>query len=158
MKEQPGYDPSGYNAYVHIKGADSYYADDLKRLGTEIRDRLGLRSVSYSSIYFSVSRTIQPENILQLTAVVLVVMLGGSMVIRSIFRISVLEKIQNYGQLRTLGATKRQIKRLVRRESRFLALMGIPIGILAGIVIGTLLASNLFASGFSLKLIWLLHW
>lgn len=92
MKEQPGYDPSGYNAYVHIKGADSYYADDLKRLGTEIRDRLGLRSVSYSSIYFSVSRTIQPENILQLTAVVLVVMLGGSMVIRSIFRISVLEK------------------------------------------------------------------
>lgn len=103
LKEQPGYDPSGYNAYVHIKGADSYYADDLKRLGTEIRDRLGLRSVSYSSIYFSVSRTIQPENILQLTAVVLVVMLGGSMVIRSIFRISVLEKIQNYGQLRTLG-------------------------------------------------------
>lgn len=74
--------------------------------------------MSYSSIYFSVSRTIQPENILQLTAVVLVVMLGGSMVIRSIFRISVLEKIQNYGQLRTLGATKRQIKRLVRQIGR----------------------------------------
>lgn len=151
LKEQPSYDPSGYNAYVHIKEADSYYADDLKRLGTEIRDRLGLRSVSYSSIYFSVSRTIQPETILQLTAVVLAVMLGGSMVIRSIFRISVLEKIQNYGQLRTLGATRRQIQRLVRRESRFLSLIGIPIGILAGIVIGTLLASNLFASGFSLE-------
>ena len=65
LKEQPGYDPSGYNAYVHIKGADSYYVDDLKRLGTNIRDRLGLRSMSYSSIYFSVSRTIHPENILQ---------------------------------------------------------------------------------------------
>lgn len=151
LKEQPGYAPNSYNAYVHFKGADDYNADDLKNLGAEIRDRLGLRSVSYSSIYFSVSRTIQPENVLQLTAVVLVVMLGGSMVIRSIFRISVLEKIQSYGQLRTLGATKRQIKRLVRRESRFLALMGIPIGILAGIVIGTLLASNLFASGFSLE-------
>ncbi|WP_418668011.1 FtsX-like permease family protein [Allofournierella sp.] len=151
LKEQPGYDPSGYNAYVHFKGADGYNADDLKNLGMEIRDRLGLRSVSYSSIYFSVSRTIQPENILQLTAVVLVVMLGGSMVIRSIFRISILEKIQSYGQLRTLGATKRQIKRLVRRESRFLSLLGIPIGVLAGIAIGTLLATNLFASGFSLK-------
>ena len=65
LKEQPGYDPSGYNAYVHIKGADSYYVDDLKRLGTNIRDWLGLRSMSYSSIYFSVSRTIHPENILQ---------------------------------------------------------------------------------------------
>lgn len=92
LKEQPGYAPNSYNAYVHFKGADDYNADDLKNLGAEIRDRLGLRSVSYSSIYFSVSRTIQPENVLQLTAVVLVVMLGGSMVIRSIFRISVLEK------------------------------------------------------------------
>lgn len=151
LKEQPSYNPSGYNAYVHFKGADDYNADDLKNLGAEIRDRLGLRSVSYSSIYFSVSRTIQPENVLQLTAVVLVVMLGGSMVIRSIFRISILEKIQSYGQLRTLGATRRQIKRLVRRESRFLSLIGIPIGILAGISIGTLLATNLFASGFSLE-------
>lgn len=151
LKEQPGYDPGKYNAYVHFKEADSYKADDLKDLGAEIRDRLGLRSVSYSSIYFSIGRTIQPEEILQLGAVVLAVVLGGSMVIRNIFRISILEKIQSYGQLRTLGATKRQILRLVRRESRFLALIGIPIGILAGIVTGTLLASNLFASGFSME-------
>ena len=151
LKEQPGYDPGKYNAYVHFKEADSYKADDLKDLGAEIRDRLGLRSVSYSSIYFSIGRTIQPEEILQLGAVVLAVVLGGSMVIRNIFRISILEKIQSYGQLRTLGATKRQIQRLVRRESRFLALIGIPIGILAGIVTGTLLASNLFASGFSME-------
>ena len=151
LKKQPDYNPSGYNAYVHFKGADGYNADDLKDLGAEIRDRLGLRSVSYSSIYFSVSRTIQPEEILQLGAVALAVVLGGSMVIRSIFRISILEKIQSYGQLRTLGATKRQIQRLVRRESRFLTLIGIPIGILTGIITGTLLASNLFASGFSLE-------
>lgn len=151
LKEQPDYNPSGYNAYVHFKGADGYNADDLKDLGAEIRDRLGLCSVSYSSIYFSASRTIQPEEILQLGAVALAVVLGGSMVIRSIFRISILEKIQSYGQLRTLGATKRQIQRLVRRESRFLTLIGIPIGILTGIITGTLLASNLFASGFSLE-------
>ena len=49
LKEQPGYDPGKYNAYVHFKEADSYKADDLKDLGAEIRDRLGLRSVSYSS-------------------------------------------------------------------------------------------------------------
>lgn len=151
LQEQPDYNPNGYNAYVHFEGADDYQADDLKNLGMEIRDRLGLRSVSYSSIYFSVSRTIQPEIILQLAAVMLVVALGGSMVIRSIFRISILEKIRSYGQLRTLGATKRQIQQLVRRESRILSLIGIPIGILAGIITGTLLASNLFASGFSLE-------
>ena len=151
LREQPAYRPDGYNAYVHIQGADDYQADDLKALGMEIRDRLGLRAVSYSSIYFSVSRTVQPEVILQLAAVILAVVLGGSMVIRSIFRISILEKIRSYGQLRTLGATKGQIQRLVRRESRFLSMIGIPVGTLAGIAAGTVLASNLFASGFSLK-------
>lgn len=30
LKEQPGYDPGKYNAYVHFKEADSYKADDLK--------------------------------------------------------------------------------------------------------------------------------
>ncbi|MFR8337649.1 MAG: hypothetical protein ACLVAW_13780 [Eisenbergiella massiliensis] len=35
-----------------------------------------------------------------------VVLTGGCVVIQSIFRISIHDKIQSFGQLRTLGATK----------------------------------------------------
>ncbi len=37
--------------------------------------------------------------------------------ILSDFRISVNDKIQSYGQLRTIGATSRQLRRIVKKES-----------------------------------------
>lgn len=45
-----------------------------------------------------------------------VVLTGGCVVIQSIFRISIHDKIQSFGQLRTLGATKKQIMRMVKKR------------------------------------------
>ena len=70
------------------------------------------------------------------------VLAGGYVVIQSIFRISVNDKIQSYRQLRTIGATPRQIRRIVKKESGRLGGIGILIGILLG---GGLL---LFPKGF----------
>ena len=50
-------------------------------------------------------------------------------VIQSIFRISINDKIQSYGQLRTIGTTPKQIRRIVKKEGRFLGWAGIGIGI-----------------------------
>ena len=72
------------------------------------------------------------------------VLIGGYVVIQSIFRISVQDKIQSYGQLRTIGATSKQIRRIVKRESRRLGSVGISLGVLLG-VLGRLL---LFPRGF----------
>ena len=66
------------------------------------------------------------------------------MVIQSIFRISIQDKIQSYGQLRTIGATPKQIRRIVKRESRRLGGTGILLGVLLGIGGGLLL----FPKGF----------
>ena len=41
-----------------------------------------------------------------------------------------------FGQLRTLGMTKRQIKRMARKEGRLYALTGIPLGLVIGALIG----------------------
>ncbi len=56
--------------------------------------------------------------------------------IYSIFYISVASNIRNYGQLRTIGTTKRQIKKMVYREGKLLAAAGISIGLIIGNVIG----------------------
>lgn len=42
--------------------------------------------------------------------------LGAWVVIQSIFRISINDKIKSYGQLRTIGATKKQIIRVVKKR------------------------------------------
>ena len=52
--------------------------------------------------------------------------------IKNSFDISITEKIKQYGMLRSIGATKKQIKRNVFFEASILGLIGIPLGLLLG--------------------------
>lgn len=45
-------------------------------------------------------------------------------------QISIINNIRNYGQLRTIGATQKQVKNVVKREGRFLGFIGILFGIM----------------------------
>lgn len=76
----------------------------------------------------------------------MIILIAGVMVIYSVFYISVTGKTRQYGQLRTLGMTKKQVRKLVRREGLFLALRAAPIGIL----LGALVSWGLKPGGFSL--------
>ena len=82
----------------------------------EIAAQFGSAHVGMNSNYFaSNSKSIDSVTVFGIAALVLA---GGYVVIQSIFRISVNDKIQSYGQLRTIGATPRQIRRIVKKESR----------------------------------------
>ncbi len=63
----------------------------------------------------------------------------GYMIINNVFQISVAGDIQRYGLLKTIGTTNRQIRRIVLWEALILAFFSIPIGLLIGSFIGTLL-------------------
>ncbi|KWX77290.1 ABC transporter permease [Paenibacillus jilunlii] len=62
----------------------------------------------------------------------LLITMAATFMIASSFNMSVLERTQFFGLLRCLGATKKQIKRYIRREGLRYCLKGIPIGLLAG--------------------------
>ena len=79
-----------------------------------------------------------------MAGVIALVLIGGYIVIQSIFRISINDKIQSYGQLRTIGATPKQIKRIVKNEGRKLGSIGILIGTVLGVCGGFLLFSKGF--------------
>ncbi len=72
-----------------------------------------------------------------LTAAILFVLvtMAGTFMIASSFNMSVMERTQFFGMLRCLGATKRQIKKYIRREGLLYCLKAIPIGLLTGTAI-----------------------
>lgn len=77
-----------------------------------------------------------------LAAIALLLLLIGAtgyMIINNVFQISVAGDIQRYGLLKTIGTTNRQIRRIVLWEALILAFLSIPIGLLIGAFIGTLL-------------------
>lgn len=66
--------------------------------------------------------------------------------IKNSFDISITEKIKQYGMLRSIGATKKQIRKNVFFEATVLGLIGIPLGLLLGILASYILIiiSNFF--------------
>ena len=84
------------------------------------------------------------ETVLTVLLVGLVLIGVCSLVIYNIFFISVMNNVTSFGQLRTLGATKKQIKRIISKEGNCLALRFIPLGCIAGGMLSFLIDRTAF--------------
>lgn len=73
--------------------------------------------------------------------------------IKNSFDISITEKTKQYGMLRSIGATKKQIKKNVFYEATILGIIGIPLGILSGFIASYILiiVSNHFLQSMLLQ-------
>ena len=82
---------------------------------------------------------IQPGTVVAVGCFVLLFMICGYLLIYNIFDISVMQDVQQYGLLRTIGCSTRQIKRVVNRQAVWLTLIGLPIGLIAGFFVSWML-------------------
>ena len=65
--------------------------------------------------------------------VIVIIIFTSAFCIKNSFDISVTERIKEYGELSSVGATKKQIRKSVYYEAFILGLIGIPLGILSGL-------------------------
>lgn len=65
---------------------------------------------------------------------ILIIMFGSISLIYNAFSISVSERTKQFGLLASIGATKRQLINSVLFESLFLSIIGIPLGMLSGLL------------------------
>ena len=63
-------------------------------------------------------------------------MFCGYLLIYNVFDMGVTNDVRQYGLLRTIGMTPKQVKGLVRKQAMYLFLIGTPIGVLLGILLG----------------------
>ena len=143
LKEWDGFNPAGYRAYAHFKNSIQLDEELMTSYCREIAEEYQLPMPKMNSKYFAYAS--KSFDFLPIVGVIAIVLIGGYIVIQSIFRISINDKIQSYGQLRTIGATPKQIKRIVKREGRKLGSIGILIGTVLGVCGGFLL----FPKGFN---------
>jgi ABC-type antimicrobial peptide transport system permease subunit len=62
-----------------------------------------------------------------------IILIAGALTIYSIYYVSLINKVQEFGKLAALGATKRQIRQIILRENLIVAGLSIPAGLLIGI-------------------------
>jgi len=69
-----------------------------------------------------------------LAIIIGIVVISTIAVIYNSFQISVVERIKQFGLLRAVGTTPRQIRKIVLREATILAAIAIPLGLICGII------------------------
>ena len=74
--------------------------------------------------------------------VALIVVFFSVLVIYNIFQVGLAQKIQEYGKIRALGATKKQMKKLVFREGMMLAVPCVPAGLIVGTAVSVILINT----------------
>lgn len=95
--------------------------------------------------------------------VIVIIIISSVFSIKNSFSISVTERFKQYGMLRSVGATKKQIKRSVLFEGLCLGLVGIPLGILSGLlavfilikIVGLILEPSLNGITFAFYINWI---
>lgn len=124
--------------YVGLKSAQNMSEEEAASYANTLAQKLGISDdhVIVRSTYFNIKNENRGSDMLFYFLIGFITFIGSGIVIYSIFYISVAGNIRSYGQLRTIGTTKRQIKKMVYREGKILAAIGIPIGLVIGNVIG----------------------
>ncbi len=86
------------------------------------------------------------RELLPMAICMVLVFVSGYLIIYNIFQISVAADIRFYGRLKTLGATKRQLKKIIYSQARRLCLVGIPLGLVIGHFLGAVLVPFMITS------------
>lgn len=77
---------------------------------------------------------VDPATIPVIVGIMLIVVLAGIITIYSVCYVSMNQRVREFGKLKAIGATKRQLRQIVLREGMGVALFAIPIGLLIGTV------------------------
>ena len=92
-----------------------------------------------------ISGNFDPITFAAIAVLLLLIIFTGYLIIYNVFQISVTHDIRFYGLLKTIGTTGKQLKRVIRQQALLLSLVGIPVGLLLGFVIGNKLTPVIMA-------------
>ena len=123
-------------------GQVNLYSDrEIEKTMDQILEDTGLTELEYgvNLAYDPDMNRMAAQESLPMYLGMILVFVAGYLIIYNIFQISVTTDIQFYGKLKTLGMTARQLKRLIYGQAGRLCLLGIPVGMVLGYLLGMVL-------------------
>ena len=126
-----------YNIYFTLNDSANVSMNNIEPVIKQIAASCGIeeKNVIVNDLYLQ--WVLQPsyETIAVCGVLIIAIVLFSVVVIYNIFQVGIANKIQEYGKIKALGATKKQMKQLIFREGIFLTFFSIPVGLLFGFLI-----------------------
>ncbi len=143
-EKNPSMKAAEYTALVRIAGASDMESSGFESVVYQMAEDYGVKRQDVN-INGTFEESLRDDNTagFAIAFVSFFIMAASGIVIYSIFYLSVVSRIQQIGQLQTIGMTAKQIKKMVRREGGYLCAAAIP----AALILGGLLAYILQPEG-----------
>lgn len=127
---------SSINISEQMEKTESDLGYSWETSGKENSVRYGVNP-GYTSV--RMGENMDVTTIISIIAFLVLVILTGYLIIYNIFQISVTGDIRFYGLLKTIGVTPKQLKSIIRHQALLLCIVGIPVGLMIGYGIGSIL-------------------
>lgn len=126
-----------YVASFRLSDGVSVNMDNDEEVIQNLGKKIGVpkKNVQVNTYYLMWALDPGTETIAGCAMIAVLVILFSVVVIYNIFQVGITQKIQEYGKLKALGMTRKQLKQVIGREGMFLAVIGVPIGLLLGYLI-----------------------
>lgn len=126
-----------YDAVIRVTGEGQLNYDEICQKISSVAEDIGISEnyVNINKDYLVVATDPGTETIQIVTAVALLIVVFSGMVIYSIYYVGVITDVQEIGKLKAIGASKKQIRKLLLREGMFISAVSIPAGLILGFLI-----------------------
>lgn len=134
-----GYSNINFN-FSHSWDIEGQLIEVLERNGYDVDQ------VAYGINWGYSASQVDWQSIALVVGILIIIMLSGYLIIYNVFYINVTGEIHEYGLLKTIGTTAKQLKQLVRRQAVILSFVGIPMGMILGTVLSKILLPVILGS------------
>lgn len=120
--------------------------DKIETLGEELG--INKNSIKINALFLMSELNPGTEVIMTCILIMAMVIFVSIIVIYNIFHVGMIQRIKEYGKIKAMGATKKQLRKIILKEGSILAGVTIPLGIIAGILVTYCIYNFLFLRGF----------
>ena len=122
-----------YRFLFQINDTENPTTDEIEEKIKQIAGQFGIaeNDININQDYLG-ANYVDPAVLPGIIGIMLIIMLAGVITIYSIYYVSMNQKIQEFGRLKAIGATKRQVKQIILKEGLCVAFLAIPLGLLIG--------------------------
>ncbi|MBO5302819.1 MAG: ABC transporter permease [Lachnospiraceae bacterium] len=131
-----------YRFFFQVKGTEkNILTDEIEERIENIALQFGIeeKQIKINNEYLA-ANYIDAAFVSIITGIMLIIVFAGIITIYSIYYVSMGERIQEFGKIKAIGATKQQIRQIVLWEGLAVAMIAVPITI----IVGTVLAKSVF--------------
>ena len=124
-------------AYTRLN-TDSINSGDILDFAEKVIENTGIveEQINLTEYFAVMSGAIKSGIPIPVPLLALLTAVLAATIVYGVFYTKIVKNVQMFGQLRTIGMTKKQIKRMARKEGVLYALTGIPLGLVIGGIIG----------------------